>query len=94
VPEQEVGESPLRCLGESPLLSTLLACEDCLGASDGDGPLLGDMPIPPASSLEVPVVDFPLGTDRDESVFGCPAEDGSSLGATLLKDSEQTQVSS
>jgi hypothetical protein len=92
--EREVGESPPRHLGESPPLSTLLACEDSVGASDGDGPLLGDMPIPPTSSLEVPVVDFPLGTDRDESVFGCPAEDGLLLRAVLLKDSEQTPVSS
>ena len=92
--EQEVGESPPRRLGESPPLSTLPACKDCVGALDGNGPSLGDMPIPLVSSLEVPVVDFPLGMDRDESVFGCPAEDGSLLGVALLKDSEQTLVSS
>ena len=85
---------PEREVGKPPPLSMLLACKDCVGASDGDGPSLGDMPIPLASSLEVPVVDFPLGTDRDESVFGCPAEDVSLLGAALLKDSEQTPASS
>jgi hypothetical protein len=36
------------------------------------------------SALEILVVDFPLGTDRDESIVGCPAEDG------LLNDSELT----
>jgi hypothetical protein len=32
-PEQEVGKSPLSHLGESPPLSTLPVCEDCVGAS-------------------------------------------------------------
>jgi hypothetical protein len=70
VPEQVVGESPPRRLGESPPLSTLLAFEVCVGASDGKGPSLGDVPILPASSLKVPMVVFPLGMDRDESVPG------------------------
>jgi hypothetical protein len=69
VPEQDVSKSPP--------LSMLPACEDCVGALDGDGPSLGIVPIPSASSLGVPVVGFPLGTDRDASVVGCSAEDGS-----------------
>jgi hypothetical protein len=32
-PEQEVGKSPPSHLGESPLLSILPVCEDCVGAS-------------------------------------------------------------
>jgi hypothetical protein len=72
------------CLGESPPLSTLLVCEVCVGELDGDGPLMGEpiMPagaleVPPVSALEIPVVDVPLGMVRDESIVGCPAEDGS-----------------
>jgi hypothetical protein len=81
-------------VGESPPMSTLLACEDCVGTSDSDGPLFGGYADTSGESLKVPMVDFPLGTDRDELVFGCPAEDGSLLGATLLKDFEQTPMSS
>jgi hypothetical protein len=68
VPKWVVGESPPRRLGESPPLSTLPVFEVCVGTSDGEGPPLGDVPILPASSLKVPMVVFPLGTDRDESV--------------------------
>jgi hypothetical protein len=38
VPEQVVGKSPPRRLGESPPLSMLPAFEVCVGASDGEGP--------------------------------------------------------
>jgi hypothetical protein len=77
--EQEVDESPPTHLGESPPLSMLPACKVCVGELDDDGPLMGE-PIPPAGALEVPlasaleilVVDFPLGTNRDESIVGCP----------------------
>jgi hypothetical protein len=82
VPEREVGESPP--------LSMLPACEVCVGKSDGDGPSMGEpiplagaLEVPPVSALEIPVVDFPLGTDRDEAIVGCPAEDGSLIDSEL-----------
>jgi hypothetical protein len=83
VPELEVGVSPL--------LSMLPECEVCVAESDGDGPSMGEpiplagaLEVPPVSALEILVVDFPLGTDRDELIVGCPVEDG------LLNDSELT----
>jgi hypothetical protein len=61
-----------REVGKSPLLSMLLAWEVRVGESDGDGPLMGEpillagaLEVPLVSALEIPVVDFPLGTDRD-----------------------------
>ena len=84
---------PERVLGESPM-PALLTDEGCLGASTGDGSSSGAMPIPPASSLAASVVAFPLCKEREgrlgASEDGWPAEDGSSPGAALLKDSELT----
>jgi hypothetical protein len=81
---------PEREMGESPPLSMLPACEVCVGKSDGDGPSMGEpiplagaLEVPPVSALEIPVVDFPLGTDRDEAIVGCPAEDGSLIDSEL-----------
>jgi hypothetical protein len=75
-------------LGEALPLPVSTMDEGCLGALTGDGSSSGAVPFPPVSSLAVIVAAFPLGKER-EGRLGV-SEEGSSLGADMLKVSEPT----
>jgi hypothetical protein len=79
---------PERGLGEALPLPVSTMDGGCLGASIGDQSSSGTVPFPPASSLTVTMAAFPLGKER-EGRLGA-SEEGFSLGADMLKDSEPT----
>jgi hypothetical protein len=70
-PEQEVGKSPSSRLGESPPLSTLPVCEDCVDASSlksggfgagvmsgSSSPVMSKVGVEPSSDFGLPVVNI------------------------------------